>query len=163
MKGLEYMEEQRKAGGKEFIFTLIWAVIVYLTGQALTSKMQNYRVIGGIIMLLAYCVIVFFVLTRYSSTFTYSVKNNRVKINRLIGKRNKEVDFDISNIVKIASANEKISAKNIYKMTPKIFSKKDLMRIVYNKSGFDEAVVFEPSKEMRSYITALMKKQGDNR
>lgn len=157
------MEEQRKAGGKEFIFTLVLAVIVFFTGQVLADKIQSYKFIGGLIVLLMYCIVGFFVLTRYSATFTYTVKNNRVKINRLIGHRNKEIDFAISNITKISASGEKINARNIYRMTPRIFSKNGTTCIVYNKSGFEEAVVFEPSREMTKYIMTLMKNKDDNK
>ncbi len=156
------MEEQRKAGSKEFIFTLIWAVIVFLIGQILADKIQVYKFIGGLIMLLMYCIVGFFVLTRYSAVFTYTVNNNRIKINRLIGHRNKEIDFAISNITKIAAAGEKINAQNVYCMTPKIFSKKGTSCIVYNKSGFEEAVIFEPSREMMKSIEILMNNKDDN-
>lgn len=153
------MEEKRAAGGKEFFFAVIWALVLFVVSQYICAAMEAYKIIGNIIAIILFCILGFFVLTRYSATFTYTVKNGRVRINRRIGHRNKEVDFAISNIKEILPGGAKNSAKNTYNMTAKVFSKKGIYCIVYNKTGIDEAVLFEPSPEMIKQIKSLKKKK----
>lgn len=153
------MEEKRSAGGREFFIAIAWSVFLFTVSQYIGSAMETYHIVANLIAIVMFCVLGFFVLTRYCATFTYTVKDGRVRINRLIGHRNKEVDFAVSNIKSICAPNARINVKNVYKMTTKVFSKSGLCLIVFNKSGFDEAVVFEPSREMLNYIKKQIKKK----
>lgn len=90
------MEEKRTGGGKEFIFSLLWAVIFMILGQYIIFILPSYKIIGTIITILLFCILGFFVLTRYAAIFTYSIKDDIVRVNRAIGHRNKEVEFYIS-------------------------------------------------------------------
>ena len=92
------MEEKRTGGGKEFIFSLLWAVIFMILGQYIIFILPSYKIIGTIITILLFCILGFFVLTRYAAIFTYSVKDDIVRVNRAIGHRNKEVEFYISDV-----------------------------------------------------------------
>ena len=89
------MEEKRTGGGKEFIFSLLWAVIFMILGQYIIFILPSYKIIGTIITILLFCILGFFVLTRYAAIFTYSIKDDIVRVNRAIGHRNKEVEFFI--------------------------------------------------------------------
>ncbi len=63
------MEEKRTGGGKEFIFSLLWAVIFMILGQyiILFCLLQNNRYDNNDTFILY---IGFFVLTRYAAIFT---------------------------------------------------------------------------------------------
>lgn len=153
------MEEKRSAGSKEFFIAIAWSVFLFTVSQYIGSAMETYHIVANLIAIGLFCVLGFFVLTRYCATFTYTVRDGRVRINRLIGHRNKEVDFAISNIKSILPPTAKANVKNTYKMTTKVFSKSGLCVIVFNKQGFDEAVIFEPSREMLGYIKKQIKKK----
>ncbi len=152
------MEEKRTAGSKEFFIAIVWAIFLFVVSQYIGAAMNTYHIVANLIGILMFCVLGFLVLTRYCATYTYTVKNGRVRINRLIGHRNKEVDFAISNIKSIGMRD---SVKTTYNMTTKAFSKNGTCRIVFNKTGTDEAVIFEPSSEMLSYIKQQIKKKDE--
>ncbi|MGN0149949.1 MAG: hypothetical protein ACI4C7_06850 [Clostridia bacterium] len=153
------MEEKHTAGNKEFFISIVWAIALFVVSQYICAAMPEYKIVGNIFSIILFCILGFFVLTRYCATFTYTIKNGRIRINRMIGRRNKEVDFAISNIKSISCGAVKLNAKNIYNMTTKAFSKKGTCSIVYNRTGIDEAVIIEPSNEMLKQIKTLMKKK----
>jgi hypothetical protein len=161
MKGfVTLMEEKHTAGGKEFFISVVWAIALFVVSQYICAAMPVYKIAGNIFSIILFCILGFFVLTRYCATFTYSVKDGRIRINRMIGHRNKEIDFAISNIKSISDASQKNNAKTTYYMTTRVLSKRGTCCIVYNKIGVDEAVIFEPSNAMLKKIKALNKK-GD--
>ena len=87
------MEEKRTGGGKEFIFSLLWAVIFMILGQYIIFYFAKLQNIGTIITILLFCILGFFVLTRYAAIFTYSIKDDIVRVNRAIGHRTKKLNF----------------------------------------------------------------------
>ncbi len=54
------MEEKRTGGGKEFIFSLLWAVIFMILGQYIIFILPSYKIIGTIITILLFCILGFF-------------------------------------------------------------------------------------------------------
>ena len=120
------MEETRTGGGKEFVFSMIWAVVLLFIGKILIEALPNYKIIGTVITILMFCVLGFFVLTRYSAIFTYSLKNDRLRVNRKIGHRNKEVDFAMSSVKSVTKHRPDKAPKNIQNMKTKVFSQKDI-------------------------------------
>lgn len=151
------MEEKRTAGGKEFFISIVWSVFLFTLSQYIGAAMETYHIVANLTGIAMFCILGFFVLTRYCASYTYSVKDGRVHIQRLIGHRSKEVDFAVSNIKSISSGNSSVKAKNVCNMTTKMLLKKGTYCIVFNKKGFDEAVIFEPSKEMVKYIKQQIK------
>lgn len=107
------MEEKRTGGGKEFIFSLLWAVIFMILGQYIIFILPSYKIIGTIITILLFCILGFFVLTRYAAIFTYSIKDDIVRVNRAIGHRNKEVEFIYGREVCYQTKTEKNSENDI--------------------------------------------------
>lgn len=151
------MEETRTAGGKEFVFSVLWAIVLLFIGSYIISALPEYKIIGMIITLLIFCVLGFFVLTRYSAIFTYSLKDDRLRINRAIGKRNKEVDFAISDIKSMTKHRPKNSTGRAKVMKETVFSQKDVYYVVYEKYGLRNTLVFAPSKVMADKILSRVK------
>lgn len=151
------MEEKRTAGTKEFFIALVWAIFLFTINQYAGAALKSYHIAANLLGLAMFCVLGFFVLTRYCASYTYTVKNGRVRVSRTIGHRVKELDFAVSNIKSISPGSTKAKAKNIFNMTTKAISKKGTYCIVFNKKGFDEAVIFEPSGEMAEYIKQQIK------
>lgn len=151
------MEETRTGGGKEFVFSMIWAVVLLFIGKILIEALPNYKIIGTVITILMFCVLGFFVLTRYSAIFTYSLKNDRLRVNRKIGHRNKEVDFTMSSVKSVTKHRPDKAPKNIQNMKTKVFSQKDIWYIVYEKNKADNMLVCEISKKMADKIKSRAK------
>lgn len=154
------MKEEHTAGGKQFLFVLLWAAILYLTCGVVMSAFGDFAFIGGIIAVIVFCIFGFFVLTHYTSKFTYSLKNERIRINRAIGKRNKEIEFAISDILRTSYAIKPSGFGGKYQnMRVSIFSSKTSMYIEYkDKSGNSAGVVIEPSEKFRKRIDRERKK-----
>lgn len=150
------MEEKRTGGGNEFIFSVIWAVILLVIGRCVIFALPQYKVWGTVITLLLFCVLGFYVLTRYCAQYTYSLKNNRFRVNRKIGGRNKEVELSVSGIKSITHRRPKKAPRALHMRTT-VFSKKDLWYILYRKNGADNLLVCTISDKMVRGIKGAMK------
>lgn len=148
------MREERTSGGKEFMIALGIAAVLYLICGMGMSLFGDYAFIGGIISILVFCVFGFFILTRYTSKFTYTLKGGRLRINRMIGKRNKEVEFSVSDIADTAYGVKPESfPKKPYMMRVSLKSNKKSMFISYkDRDGKIQGVVIEPSDKLRKRI-----------
>ena len=144
------MEEKRTGGGKEFIFSLLWAVIFMILGQYIIFILPSYKIIGTIITILLFCILGFFVLTRYAAIFTYSIKDDIVRVNR-------EVEFYISDVKSVTRQKPKKTPKTIYNMRASVFSPKKVWYVVYEKNRIENMLVFEPSQKMAEKIKSRAK------
>lgn len=151
------MEETRTGGGKEFVFSIIWAVILLFLGKFIIAALPNYKIIGTIITILMFCVLGFFVLTRYSAIFTYSIKDDRMRVNRKIGHRNKEVDFAMSDVKSITKHKPNKTPKSVQNMRTTVFSQRDIWYVVYEKNKAENMLVCEISKKMADKIKSRAK------
>ena len=155
------MEETRTGGGREFVFSMIWTIILLIIGKCIISALPDYKIIGTIITILMFCVLGFFVLTRYSAIYTYSIKNDRMRVNRKIGHRNKEVDFAMSSVKSVSKQRPDKMPKSVQNMKTKVFSQKDIWYVVYEKNGKENMLVCEISKKMADKIRSRAKSNKD--
>lgn len=148
------MKEEYSSGGKQFLFVLLWSAFLYVACGTMMAAFGNYAFIGGIISVLVFCVFGFFVLTHYTSKFTYSIKNDRLRINRMIGKRNKEIEISCRDITRTHfGAKPNDFARPVQSMQISVISKKKSMYIEYRtKDGKKSSVVIEPSEKLRRRI-----------
>jgi hypothetical protein len=148
------MTEEHTSGGKEFCFVIAVSALLYIMCATMVSLFNDYAFIGGIISVLIFCVYGYFVLTHYTSRFTYSLKNGRLRINRMIGKRNKEFEFACTDITRAYYGLKPQSfAKPVYNMRVSILSAKKTLYIEYkNSAGKLTTVAVEPSEKMRRHI-----------
>ena len=162
--GYNFMSEEVTAGGKEFVFALVWAAVLYFVCGIIMSAFKSYFFIGAVISLLMFCVFGFFVMTRYASRFTYTLKDGSLRINRMIGKRNKEVEFHCSAITGMYYGYRPASfPRRPYNMRKSILSGKRLLYIEYKASdGTRQGVVIEPSDRLRNKIDRERNKSDKN-
>ena len=148
------MTEEHTSGGKEFCFVIAVSAVLYIMCAAMVSLFNEYAFIGGIISVLIFCVYGYFVLTHYTSRFTYSLKNGRLRINRMIGKRNKEFEFACTDITRVCYGTKPSGfVKPVYSMRVSILSTKKTLYIEYKDSdGAFTTVAVEPSEKMRRRI-----------
>lgn len=143
------MKEELTAGGREFVYVLIWAAALYFLCGIITASCASlrYPFIGGIVSVLIFAVFGFFVLTRYASRFTYRIADGRLRVNRLIGKRNKEIEAEIASITGMTLGKKPPDfPRRPYHMHRSIISRRRLLYIEYlNKEGRLCGVVIEPS------------------
>ena len=92
------ISETKKAGLKQFVFVLIWAIIIGTVISYIRFILPVYKVAADIATIAGYAVLGFFTLTRYSAVYTYYADKNILRINRTIGKRNKEAEFSMKEI-----------------------------------------------------------------
>lgn len=157
------MKEELTAGGREFIYVIICAASLYMFCGIIMSGFDAYGrfpFAGGIISVLIFAVYGFFVLTRYASRFTYQINNGSLRINRMIGKRNKEVELSCANIVSTSYGSRPSDfPKKPYNMHKSIISKKHLLYIKY-MDGENKlcGVIIEPSDKLCKRIEKERKK-----
>lgn len=148
------MTEEVTAGGREFCFAMLWAAALYVVCGILMSFFSSYFSAGGVISIFIFCVFGFFVMTRYSARFTYTLKSGRLRVNRTIGKRNKEIEFACKDIINMSCGTKPESfPKRPYNMRKTVFSTKKLLYIEYaDKSGESVGVIIQPSEKLREKI-----------
>lgn len=158
------MTEEVTAGGKEFLLTVLSAAILYLVCGIIMSAFSNYFAIGGVISLMIFATFGFYILTRYTARFTYSLKNGSLRINRMIGKRNKEIEFDCGKIVSLCYGGKPSDfPKRPYYMRKSIFGAKKSLYIQYrDKEDKICGTVIEPSQKLRKKIEKERKKRVGN-
>lgn len=150
------MEEKRTGGMKEFVLSVVWAAALLCIGRMIIFALPEYKVIGTLITLVMFCILGYYVLTRYSAVYTYSLKNNRLRINRTIGGRNKEVELSVSGIKSVTHHRPKGSPRALHMRTT-VFSHKNLWYIVYRKNNKDNLLVCTMSEKMAAGIKRDMK------
>lgn len=150
------MEEKRTGGVKQFIFAVIWAVIILFIGRGVIVLLPEYKALGTVATLIMFCILGFYVMTRYCAVYTYSLKNSRFRVNRKIGGRNKEVEFALSG-VKSVTRKRPPNAPRALHMRTTVFSKKDLWYIVYKKNKEDNLLVCTISNQMADKIRRELK------
>lgn len=151
------MEEKRTGGGKEFVFSVIWAVILLCIGRVITNLLENYKIIGVIITIIMFCVLGFFVLTRYSAVYTFTFKDDRLRVNRSIGHRNKEVDFAVSEIESVTRSKPENAPKTTVVMRASVFTAKNLWYIIYEKNRIRILLICDMSKNMADRLKSRTK------
>lgn len=154
------MKEEYSSGGREFMYVIVWAAILYIACGVMMSLFGDYAFIGGIISLIIFCIFGYIVLTHYTARFTYSLKDGRLRINRSIGKRNKEMEFACADITRTQYGEKPIGfAKPIYGMRISVKNAAKSMYIEFNASdGEKHSVVIEPSEKLRKRIEKERKK-----
>lgn len=150
------MKEIHSAGLKEFFIAVIWAAALFTLGSMSSYAVSVYKVISGIGTLLLLCVYAFFVLTRYSAVFTYSLEGQVLRVNRKIGHRNKEVEIRASQIVNISHLDPKL--RPTYRMKKYILRNKRDCYVTYKKGGRTECLLFCPSDELLKKLRKTAKK-----
>lgn len=158
------MKEEITAGGKEFVFAMLWAAFLYLVCYVITAVFHSYAFVGGIISVIIFVVFGYFILTRYTARFTYSLKGGKLRINRMIGKRNKETELNCADIEGLYYGYKPISfPKKTLNMRKSIINKKHSLYIEYrNKDGELCGVVIEPSEKLRKKINKQKDKGRSN-
>ena len=154
------MKEEHSAGGRQFFIVLLWSAFLYIACGTVMSAFGSYAFIGGIISVIVFCIFGYIVLVHYTARFTYSIKNGSLRINRMIGKRNKEVEFLCKDITRTAfGAKPSDFAKPIIKMGVNVKKQKQSMYIEFRtKDDALASVVIEPSDKLRRRIEKERKK-----
>lgn len=151
------MKEVRAAGGKEFVFSMLWAMFLLFVSRGIVNSLPDYKMIGAIAGILMYCVLGYFVLTRYSSRFTYENTGTSLRINRMIGKRNKEIEFKLSDIENISRVKPKKLPKQVFYMRVSVFSDKRSYYITFTRDGEKYMAVVEATEEFMKKLEKAVK------
>ena len=150
------LEETRTGGVKEFIFSAIWAVVIIFAGKAVMLMLPAYKSLGAVAAIIMFCILGFYVLTRYCAVYTYSLKNSRLRVNRKIGGRNKEAEVSLSSVKSVSRKRPKGSPRALHMRTT-VFSSRDLWYILYRKDKEDNLLVCTISNQMAEKIKRELK------
>ena len=156
------MKEVRTAGTKEFIYSMLWAVLLLFIGRGVINTLPQYKVAGTIATLISFCFLGFFVMTRYSALFTYEDTGYSLRINRRIGKRNKEIEFRYEDIIYMESIAPAELPKPRYNMRASVFSRRKCSYIIFGYKGNKQTLIFEPSQKFMDSLRQSIKKSKKN-
>lgn len=145
------MKEVQSAGLKEFFIAIVWAAALFALGGMSGYAVSVYKIISGVGTMLLLCVYAFFVLTRYSAVFTYSIEGRVLRVNRKIGHRNKEIEIRARDILSISDRDPKL--RGTARMKKYVFRNRRDRYVVYKSHGETKCLLFCPSE-------AFLKKLG---
>ena len=148
------MREESKAGLKEFILVMLWAVLLTLIGDWLRYVMPSYKVLGTVVEILLFCVLAFVVLTRYSAVYTYTADKDIFRANRRIGKRNKEIEIKRGQLKGMVFQRPKNGIKTV-NMCRYVFPHKDVKYLLFENSSGIMAVKVSISGKMTKMVSKL--------
>ncbi len=138
------MTEIKKAGGKEFVFVLIWAVAICTVTAYMKFCMQSYKLVADITAIVLFAILAYFTLVRYSAVYTYYADKSVIRVNRAIGKhRNKEAEFEIKDIKNISRQKPDVRAQYF---CISVFSRRQRVYIT-SRSDKNKAVAIDASPE----------------
>lgn len=148
--------EIQSAGLKEFFIALLWAALLFTLGSMTSYAVSLYKIISGAGTLLLLCVYAFFVLTRYSAVFTYTLEDKRLRVNRKIGHRNKELEIRYRDVLEITDADPRI--RRTARMKKYVMRNRRDVYVVYNDKGEKRCLLFCPSAEFLKRFKKAIKK-----
>lgn len=143
----------KKAGTKEFLLSvLVFGVLAFLVSyfKFLLPAYKSIADVGGIFLFVLYG---FFVLTRYAAVYTYRLSPDSIKLTRVIGKRNREVQFSPNEV--IAVTRKKPSAKEHYHFCRFIFPNKSMLYFTVDKDRLIRSVAIEADAELEKALKKL--------
>lgn len=146
------VKQKRSAGTKEFILAVGIICVMVLLASILGSVFHN-EFLGDISGLILFCIYGYFVLVRYGAVYTYIVSDKHIRINRQIGKRNKEAEITKGDIVEITSQKPKV--KTTFNFSRFIIKRADTLYIVFNNGGELNAAIVEADAELRGALGKL--------
>ena len=117
--------------------------------------MYSYAIIVDILSLILICVLGYQILIHYCAVFTYTYNEKRLRLNRTIGKKNKEIEISVSNIKSIS--DKKPDTKEIFNFNTSIFKNKKSRYLVYKENKKIKAALIEADEEMINYLNSLIK------
>lgn len=156
------MTEKHAAGFKEFLFAFLWAVGILLCYDLSDTAIRLYKNGSGhnmlltIALVLAFCVLVYFIIKHYASSFIYEVSKSGVKLTRKTGHRTRDIEIKNKSISAFSTVRPE-NAKKIHSMKKTVFSLKHTYYITYINGGVAEAAAIEPSEEMAEAILRKIK------
>ena len=158
------MTEKRTAGIKEAIYSVLWAVAILIGYDLTDTAMRLYgsdtfgsNMVLTIAAILAGCVLVYFVLTRYAAVFIYDADKKSIRLTRKIGHRERAVEVKYKDIISFSKRIPENPPKPVHKMKKTVFSNKNAYCLIYKNKSARETVIFEPSKRLAERILLSMK------
>lgn len=158
------MTEKCTAGIKEAMFAILWAVAILIGYDLADTAMRLYtsnafgsNMVLTIAAILAGCVLVYVVLTRYAAVFIYDADKKSIRITRKIGHRERAVEVKYRNIISLSRKIPENPPKPMHKMRKTVFSNKNAYCLIYKNGSAKETVIFEPSRRLADVIQSRMK------
>ena len=149
------IKQEKRADTKEFFLSLLLIFIIIAVSDILRSFISSYAVAVDILSLILICFLGYEILIHYCAVFTYTCSDKILRINRSIGKRNKEVEINTSKIKYIS--DKKPDTKQILKFCTSILKNKKTKYLVYKENKELKAVLIEIDDEMNSYLKDFIK------
>ncbi len=149
------MKQTKKSGFKEFIISLIAIFSVIFAARSLSFKFPGGAVVVDILSVVILAWLGFNVLVHYTAQFTYTLTDNSLRLNRQIGKRNREIEIPLNSISSISS--NKPDCKYIYNFSPNIFKNKNTKYIIFEYNRLVQAAVVEADDELKKALNNYKK------
>lgn len=156
------MQEVKKAGTLQFICVLLWAALFGLVGAYVRFILPAYKIIGDFLTIALFCVLAYFVLVRYAAVYTYTFsKEGSLRLNRQIGKRNKEIEIPLKNMQALLRKKPEKLPSAVMNMGVSVLSRKHTYYLIYTHNRVERAVLFEPGRELVKELTRRMEGKHD--
>ena len=138
-------KQENKAGVKQYLFSLMLCVIVWVFCDFIGALIKN-SFAADIIFILLMVVVIYLIYVHYCAVFVYEISQKKITVIRKIGRREIKEEVPLSKIKSIYFQKPNTLPKNIVYMTAKIFKKKNLCYIIYDKGS--KCLVIDPDEEL---------------
>ena len=143
------MKQVKKAGIKEFFLALLIIFLIMTICGYIKFITPTYTVFVDILTVVLFVIYGFKVLTHYGADFTYTLTDTTIKINRTIGKRNKETEIPYSCVVSVSK--NRPDTKYIKNFSPYITGGKNIY-ITYDAGRLKEVVCIAADNEITDFL-----------
>jgi hypothetical protein len=155
------MTEINKSGVKDFFIVLLAIFIAGTIVSAMSYMMPNHKLLANVISIVVFCIIAYFVFTRYTAVFEYKLDDEKLYAQRKIGSKIASFEVKLKDIKDVCFPKDKPNLpKEKIDMRRSILSKKRTCYVIY-KSGRQKKVFwFEPTPE---FVQTLEEGISENR
>ena len=138
-------KQEHKAGIKQYIFSLFLCLVVWVLCDFIGAVIDN-GFLADILFIVLMVIVIYLIYVHYCAVFVYELSQKKLTATRRIGRKEIKEEISLSKIKQIYfSKPESLPRKMIY-MTAKIFRKKNLCYIIYDKGS--KCLVIEPDEEL---------------
>lgn len=153
--------EERKATFKHFVFVILAACIIVFVGAWVRYAVPTSSVIVDIMSIILFIVAGCFVYTHYTPVFEYKIDGYTLYVKRSIGRRNvKDIQIKSKQIISVEKCRPP-QIRKIYNMCVSIYSKTNIVYVVYKAGTTQQAVKIEASVEFLDKLCTLTNETED--
>ena len=138
-------KQEHKAGIKQYIFSLFLCLVVWVLCDFIGAVIDN-GFLADILFIVLMVIVIYLIYVHYCAVFVYEISQKKLTATRRIGRKEIKEEISLNKIKQVYFSKPESLPRNMVYMTAKIFRKKNLCYIIYDKG--EKCLVIEPDEEL---------------